>query len=185
MSSEPVKRKDLSLKYEAHVNKELERKTSQKNFAAKCRVSQSQVSWIRMTKENISKHHRNNINPSWKRPGKVAVLFQTIIMRFASEYTDTHSQLQRLFTINLVSGTNRLNQGWAISGVWAKCGPPRRFQWPAEALRKDLQTYIPPTYADISSNISQQMLALKLFEARLATITTDLLLFPLEGVALH
>jgi len=37
-------------------------------------------------------------------------------------------------------------QGWAISGPRAKCGPPRRFQWPAEAFRKDLQTYIPPTY---------------------------------------
>jgi len=29
------------------------------------------------------------------------------------------------------------------------------------------------------------MLALKLLETRLAIITTDLLLFPLEGVALH
>ena len=71
----------------------------------------------------------------------------------------------------------QLEQGWEISGPRAKCGPTRRFQWPAEAFRKDLQTYIPPTYPDISSNISQQMLALKLLETGLASTTTDLLLF--------
>jgi len=29
-----------------------------------------------------------------------------------------------------------VEQGWANSGPRVKCGPPQRFQWPAEALRK-------------------------------------------------
>jgi len=48
-----------------------------------------------------------------------------------------------------------LYQGRAISGPRAKCDPPRRFQWPADAFRKDLQTYIAPTYTNISFNVSQ------------------------------
>jgi len=38
-------------------------------------------------------------------------------------------------TINLIG----LEQGWANSGPRAKCGPPLRFQWPAEAFRKYVQ----------------------------------------------
>jgi len=34
---------------------------------------------------------------------------------------------------------NSLGQGWAISGPRVKYGPPRRFPWPAEAFRKNLQ----------------------------------------------
>jgi len=32
-----------------------------------------------------------------------------------------------------------LEQGWAISGLRATCGLLQRFQWPAEAFRKNLQ----------------------------------------------
>jgi len=34
--------------------------------------------------------------------------------------------------------SNMLDQGWANSGPRAKCGPPQRFTWPAEAFRKYL-----------------------------------------------
>jgi len=34
-----------------------------------------------------------------------------------------------------------LGQGWANSGPRAKCGPPQRFKWPAEAFRKYLQIW--------------------------------------------
>jgi len=38
-----------------------------------------------------------------------------------------------------------LRQGWAISGPRATCGPPQRFQWPAEAFRKnDSSLKFPP-----------------------------------------
>jgi len=30
-----------------------------------------------------------------------------------------------------------LSQEWAISGSRATCGPPQRFQWHAEAIRKN------------------------------------------------
>jgi len=50
---------------------------------------------------------------------------------------------------------NALTQGWAISGPWATCGPPQRFQWPAEAFLKNIKS-------EISSNLSQKMLVLKL-----------------------
>jgi len=35
-----------------------------------------------------------------------------------------------------------LEQGWANSGPRAKCGPPQRFEWPAEAFRKYVQITI-------------------------------------------
>jgi len=41
----------------------------------------------------------------------------------------------------------QLGQGRANSGPRAKCGPPKRFQWPAEAFRKIFQS-------EISSNFS-------------------------------
>jgi len=47
-------------------------------------------------------------------------------------------------------GTIALAQGWANSGPRAKCGPPQRFQKPAEAFRKYVQS-------EDSSNLSQQM----------------------------
>jgi len=40
-----------------------------------------------------------------------------------------------------------LAQGWAISGPLATCGPPQRFQWPAEAFGKIFKSEISPTYA--------------------------------------
>ena len=40
-----------------------------------------------------------------------------------------------------------LEQGWANSGPRAKCGPPQRFQWPAQAFRKIVKS-------EISSNFS-------------------------------
>jgi len=43
-----------------------------------------------------------------------------------------------------------LSQGWANSGLQAKCGPPQRFQLPAKAFRKYVQS-------EISSNLPQQM----------------------------
>jgi len=43
---------------------------------------------------------------------------------------------------------NALSQGWANSGPQAKCCPPQRFQWPAEALRKIFKS-------EIFSNLSQ------------------------------
>jgi len=37
--------------------------------------------------------------------------------------------------------------GVGNSGPRAKCGPPQRFQWPAEAFRKYVQIWIfPPIY---------------------------------------
>ena len=36
---------------------------------------------------------------------------------------------------------NPLDQGWTNSGPRAECGPPQRFQWPAEALRKYVQIW--------------------------------------------
>jgi len=33
-----------------------------------------------------------------------------------------------------------LSQGWANNGRRAKCGPPVRFQWSAEAFKKYVQT---------------------------------------------
>jgi len=38
-----------------------------------------------------------------------------------------------------------LRQGWANSGLRAKCGPPQRFQWPETAFRKIFKSEVPPT----------------------------------------
>jgi len=42
---------------------------------------------------------------------------------------------------------NDPGQGWANSGPRAKCGPPQRFQWQAEAFSKIFKS-------EISSNFS-------------------------------
>jgi len=35
-----------------------------------------------------------------------------------------------------------VDQGWANSGPRATCGPPQRFQWPAEAFKKTFKSEI-------------------------------------------
>ena len=62
---------------------------------------------------------------------------------------------------------NPLAQGWAISGPRATCGPPQRFQWPAEAFRKNHQ--VGKFHELTTVNVSVQ-----------AHLNRDLLLFLLE-----
>jgi len=47
----------------------------------------------------------------------------------------------------MIENQNALEQGRANSSLRAKCGPPKRFQWPAEAFRKMFKS-------EISSNFS-------------------------------
>jgi len=65
-----------------------------------------------------------------------------------------------------VSGTTgfqfTLTQEWAVSGPRATCDPPQRFQWPAEAFRKNHQVwnFLQITTADVSveANLHQNLL---------------------------
>ena len=68
---------------------------------------------------------------------------------------------KRFFSLSLEASSSEdsLEQVWAISGPRATCGPPQRFQWHAEALRKIFKS-------KISSN-----LVLRLTCQRLASIS--------------
>jgi len=66
-----------------------------------------------------------------------------------------------------------VEQGWAHSGPRATYGPPQRFQWPAETLRKNLQIWKFP------SIYHSKCWCWSYFEPRLAFISIDLLLFAL------
>ena len=68
---------------------------------------------------------------------------------------------------HIVLSLNLLVQEWAISGPWATCGPPQRFQWRAEAFRKDHQVW--NFLQLITANVSVQ-----------ASLNRDTLLFLLE-----
>jgi len=54
--------------------------------------------------------------------------------------------MQGWATFSLLAGYD-LGQGWANSGPRAKCGPPQRFEWPAEAFMK---------YGQIILNVSAE-----------------------------
>jgi len=55
--------------------------------------------------------------------------------------TTSYVRLQVLSTTLICTAIAKLyhclEQGWAISGPRATCGPPHRFRWPARAFRKN------------------------------------------------
>jgi len=61
--------------------------------------------------------------------------------------------------------THRLEQGWANSGPRAKCGPPQRFKWHARKHSRKIFK------SESSSNLSQQMLVVRLAQPWLAPIS--------------
>jgi len=64
-----------------------------------------------------------------------------VLFFFVKEVVDTSQQIIQ-HCLKQWSATflfNCLQQGWAISGPRAPCGPPQRFQWPAEAFKKKFQ----------------------------------------------
>jgi len=56
---------------------------------------------------------------------------------------------KRNYCETIYDGATGIKQGWANSCPRAKCGPPQRFKWPADAFRK----YI--FKSEISLNASQ------------------------------
>ena len=69
-TSKHIKCKDLSLADKILVIDELEKKTPQSTVAKKFGISQSQVSRILKSKENLFSAHRSNKNPNRKRARK-------------------------------------------------------------------------------------------------------------------
>jgi len=63
-----------------------------------------------------------------------------------------------------------IEQGWAISGSRATCGPPQRFQWPAEAFRNNHQVWNFLEF--ITVNVSVQ-----------ANLNRDLILFYYSSIS--
>jgi len=86
----------------------------------------------------------NSTSFVWKRDKTVRVYISDIVItpRIAKTVSNTNAR-------------HALGQGWPNSGPLAKCGPPQRFQWPAEAFTKIFK-------CKISSNSTQQTLVLRL-----------------------
>ena len=68
---------------------------------------------------------------------------RTILLLTSREYVVdiVFSDLRISKPVSNTSAQNALGLGWAVSGPRATCGPPQRFQWPAEAFRKNHQVW--------------------------------------------
>jgi len=69
----------------------------------------------------------------------------TLVGDVNSEQLDKQNRLEKCFLNIRISlfdyASTAVEQGWAISGPRATCGPSQRFQWPAEAFRKNHQIW--------------------------------------------
>ena len=83
----------------------------------------------------------------------------------------------------VTSSRIHVKEGWAISRLRAICGP-QGFQWPAEALRKNLQTwnFLQLVTVNLRANLNRDLLSF--ISIRIST-ETCFLLFPLAFFYFH
>jgi len=86
----------------------------------------------------------------------VPILLHEVKVRW-SYFTFSRTQLGLLsgYVVSTICRDNNLEQGWAISGPRATCGPPQLFSGPQGHSGKIIKS-------EISSNLSQKILALRL-----------------------
>ena len=89
-------------------------------------------------------HYRKRKAKQEQEAQKSEKLLRSFLTKRTVEQSETSSKIQMLVDLELVDPEERsvhLTQGWANSGPRAKCGPPQRFQWPAEGFRKYVQIW--------------------------------------------
>jgi len=85
-------------------------------------------------------------------------LQRNLVVWTGAEISATGTQAVSLWKVMLfrhLTEYSALRYGWENNGPQAKCGPPERFQWPAEAFTKIFKSKIP-------TNSTQQTLVLRL-----------------------